>query len=236
MKRIFIALSLLTILFLNSAGQETFSELKEIVMTYPHLSSAEKAKYDSLFMEIVKDHKTEQVISICGVNFGDSKDKILPILERKYGKPILGSSEDNIIVFEDVLYGGFGFNKASFYFQSDGLKSYLNCVILIKHASDLGKAYEIQQELFEKLNPKYHLSEDIDSNGFKEYSGGISPLWNGHWYQLLAAVLLNINGEVGKRAVSIKILENTPETASVLGYKYNVGIWYGPFNYVKEEF
>lgn len=190
-------------------------------------SPNEKLRLDSINSIFVEQFKKRQVSGFGNVLFGMVKEDVLPMLKNKFGNPS-DSDFGNSIDFKNIRYAGFSFDKAYFNFQSDGIKSYLNGCVLLKTAKSKQEVETIQSNLKMTLSKKYNdLVEGTDEKGFKLYSGGISPLWDGNLYNLSLDDFA---------AVRIDAIEYTRDVVEVFGYRYAVRIVYGPYNYVKEEF
>lgn len=186
---------------------------------------------DSLYGQIETYIETNQIKSICGIDFGISREKALSILHKKYGVPS-SDSNDMTLSFDNIKYAGLDFNNVHFLFQSDGIRSYFNCCIFVKNAKDKSEVIKTTELYYSVLSRKYNLLEIIDHNGFNTYSGGVSPLWDGKWYTFLE------NLDTGKylSALHIDVIEYDNRLANVFGYKYGVRIIYGPYEFVEEEF
>lgn len=74
---------------------------------------------------------------------------------------------------------------------------------------------------------KYELSKAETDNGLNTYGGGISPLWDGHWYSLIDEYYT---------ALHTDIIQYESDLAEIYGNKYAARLIYGPYNYIKEEF
>lgn len=153
--------------------------------------------------------------SVCGVKFGDSYENVKSSLEKKYGSPnALYTDEDNI-VYLYKSYCGILFSVIDFSFQRDEKGSYLNQCVMCINCRTAQDAKEKREKIWSKIKGKYSpWNEGVDKNGFKYYSGGISP----------------IGYEDGFCVDIVKYSE------PVDGYLYYARIMYGPYNYVKEEF
>lgn len=86
----------------------------------------------------------------------------------------------------------------------------------------------------EVLSKKYQLFETTDDFGFKIYGGGVSPLWDGSWFDYVS----NLSDGKYSTAIHTDVIEYDDDLVSEYGYKYKYGvrIVYAPFEYVKEEF
>lgn len=206
-------------------------KLEDIINYYSNASSEEKAAIDSAFFDTVEKWKTQQVNSICGIPFGSSRLDAAEVLRNKYGEPYSLSS-DNHIIYKNLKYAGINFDSIHFLFQSDGLNSYLNACFFIKDTKSKQKAIEILDLYKEVLGEKYQLLENTDESGFKIFGGGISPLWDGSWFDFVTNM---VNGK-SYMAIHVDVLEYEDEFVREFGNKYGVRIIYGPFEYVKEEF
>lgn len=216
----------------NVVAQEQNLTTEDIVRYYPLASPEEKVVIDSLFSDLVEKQKAVQVTSICGVPFGSSRLEAGRVLRNKFGEPYF-LSDDSHIVYNNVKYGGMDFDSIHFLFQSDGYNSYFNTCIFIKGAKNKSKANEIMESYKRLLSKKYEpLSEDTDALGFKNYGGGISPLWNGNWYDFMT----KLSDGIYLTAVHTDVIEYDENLVRDFGNKYGVRIIYGPYQYVEEEF
>lgn len=206
-------------------------DFQEVVRKYKMATPEVKLLMDSLNSKIQNDYRAMQVKSVCGVSFGSSRESALSLLKNKYGNPNILST-DNTIIFDNIKYGGIDFDTVYFMFQSDGKKSYLNACIFVINAKTKAKAEQIMDLYYTTLSKKYYLSSTSDENGFRCYSGGVSPLWNGHWSTLLDET----NGQNYLTAVHTDVIEFDKEITTIKGILYGVRIIYGPYEYVVEEF
>ena len=226
-----ILLFLLLIVPCIVKGQESNVSLADMLKYYRTASLSEKQSIDSLFMDMESKNRASQIKSICGVDFGMSREDALFILRNKYGRPLYNPNE-MVISFENVKYAGVDFESVHFLFQSDGKTSHLNSCIFVKGAKDKKAAEEITEIYRTVLSRKYDLSESVTENGFKTYGGGISPLWDGHWFTLLEGL------DEGKYLTGLHtdVIEYDNSLVRQFGNKYGVRIIYGPFEFVEEEF
>lgn len=232
MKKIVTAILVLLTLFpLKAAAQNENITTEDIIRYYPLASPEEKVVIDSLFSDFVSSQKANQIKSICNVPFGVTRSEAGRILRNKFGEPNYLSS-DTHIVYNNVKYGGIDFDSIHFLFQSDGYNSFLNTVIFINGAKNKSKANEIMELYRNLLSKKYELSEDTDALGFKNYGGGVSPLWNGNWYDFMT----NLSSGIYLTAVHTDVIEYEDNLVRDFGDKYGVRIIYGPFQYVTEDF
>ena len=164
-------------------------------------------------MQLLKER--QRVKEICGVPFGSSYEKTKEILENKYGYPDY-NPDKTMITYDHKTYGGITFDKIQFLFQSDRTHSYLNGCVFILSAKSLDEAKMKQEMLHEKLSEKYIMYDRTDENG-KYYIGGYSPI---------------SNDEAG---FNIDILKFNSKIAKDF-YPYAARLFYGRYNFVKEEF
>lgn len=208
---------------LNLFSQESYNK---IVSKYKYASSIEKIQMDSDYRLIEEKFKREQVKSVCGVKFGDSKKKVISELKKRYGDPIYTGNE-LILAYYNIDYGGLMFDTILFKFQSNGKKEYLSSCVFFKGAKTALHVEGIIKRYGEALKKSYvMLDEYIDDFGFKGYMCGISPLWDGHWYTLESIE------EVGNAIYTDVVEYSDPKNS----YKYGVRMIYGPFNYINEKF
>lgn len=211
-------------------AQQNFSAETDLLLSrYKNATAEEKILMDSVFSKIQDEYRGYQIKSICGVDFGMTREEASEILRNKFGAPIYNPN-DNIISYEKIKYGGIDFDFVHFNFQSDGKKTYLNSCIFVKDAKDKTKAEKIIELYRDILSKKYKLVESMTSNGFKCYGGGVSPLWDGHW------VSLSENKNDVITGVSTDVIEYEEKLIRIYGNRYGVRLIYGPYQYVKEEF
>lgn len=149
--------------------------------------------------------------SIAGVAFGSSYIQAAKILKDKFGVP--DTEERERIVFVDKKYGGFNFDLVTFGFQYGEGKSYFNRCIFIKTFKTSSEAKDFRDLFAQKLRRDYSLNEFISDNKFKGYEGGVDPT-NGEPY-----------------GFSLDIVSPTREVNF-----YGVRLYYGPYDYVNENF
>ena len=208
----------------NAQSQNpSFEQLKE---AYENSSYDERLKLDSIYRPMELMLKKHQVTNIGGISFGISRDVALELLKNKYGEPLY-NPESTTISFNNVKYAGVDFTSVHFLFQSDGINSYLNSCIFVIGAKTRKDAIEKQKYLNQVLCNKYEMYKTETENEFDVFIGGISPLWDGHWHNL-------INEYLG--AIAIDVIQYEQYLADICGDKYGIRIVYGPYNYVKEEF
>lgn len=230
MKYVLSLILLLVAPFIMCAQDPGFTT-EDILRYYKIASPQEKQSIDSLFIDMEARSKAIQIKSICGVDFGMSRENALSILRNKYGSPMYSPNE-MVLSFENIKYAGLDFETVHFLFQSDGRRSYLYSCIFVKGAKNKSEAEEITELYRSVLSRKYELSESVTDNGFKTYGGGISPMWDGKWYTLLESL------DEGKylTALHTDVIEYESSLVRDFGNKYGVRIIYGPYEFVEEEF
>lgn len=233
MKHYFFTLFCISISILCHA-QNTQSDMsvKDMMEYYYKIApEQERSKLDSLFNDLVNQCKSIQVKSICGVDFGTSKDDAEVILKNKFGTP-LDYSKETVIPFENIKYAGIDFDNVYFLFQSDGNNSFFNSCVFLKQAKNKKQVKEIIETYKTALSRKYTLKEDIATNGFNIYEGGISPLWDGKWQSIIDSAS---NHEI-PIAFHTDVIEYDSDIVNHTGKKYGVRLIYGPFEFVNESF
>lgn len=169
-----------------------------------------------------------QTKSICGVEFGCSKEEAMRILNNKYGSPMYNPSNENVVSYEKQKYAGVDFDNIHFLFQSDGRNSYFNACIFVISAKSLSKAKQLQKFLAEKMEEKYRLTWIDEDTDEPQFYGGVSPLWNESY---------NIEDTLTKfYAFRSDIMEYDKDLVKKIGYSHSVRLIYGPYQYVEEEF
>ncbi len=202
----------------------------EVYQQYINGTQKEKEHLDSLLLPFQENLKNQQVISICGIPFGASRENSSSLLKKKYGNPSRSSFE-NAIVYNRLRYGGIDFDSAIFGFQSDGNRTYFNYCVLVQEAKNKEEAEQIIQFFYSKLSKKYDLTSITDENGFLCYAGGISPIWDGNWL----SIAQNIREAEYLGAVHIEVIDYKG-LSEFSGIQYGVRIKYGPYEYVNEDF
>lgn len=149
--------------------------------------------------------------SIAGVAFGSGYKEAVTILKDKFGEP--DTEEKDKIIFVDKGYGGFNFDLLTFGFQYGEGKSYFNRCIFLKVLKTQSEAKKFRNLLAQKLEIDYSLDEYISDNKFKGYEGGVDPT-NDESY-----------------GFCIDVISPTCEVNF-----YGVRLYYGPYNYVNENF
>lgn len=169
--------------------------------------TGDRSEYDML-----AEYDRQTVREICGIPFGASYEDASKVLRNKYGTSSV-VSDRNRIVYENKSYAGILFDRMLFLFQSDGYQSFFNGCIFVLEASSLSQAKEKRDRLYDQLSWKYDIKKDTDDSGLNYYYGGNPPISFG-------------------RAFIIDIIkyDNSPKTP------YAARLYYGPYNYVKEEF
>ncbi len=204
-------------------GGQSFEQMKE---KYKSASAEERARMDEQYRDVEAKLKAQQVTNIGGVAFGTPREKALAMLRNKYGASEY-NQENDIVSFRDIKYAGYGFDAVHFLFQSDGVNSYFYSCIFIKEAKTQQEAVSGQQMLNKVLSEKYELYKVTTEKGFDTYGGGVSPLWDGHWYNM---------SDNFYTALHTDIMQYEPELVKIFGNQCAVRLIYGPYNYVKEEF
>ena len=151
--------------------------------------------------------------SIAGVSFGSSYESAKASLINKWGKP--ARIDNNSIAFDYVSYANLSFDNVIFGFQRDNNgKSYMNRCIFVKHAKDRDEALEAMEQFHFVLQKKYLIYRVGEYDEDFYYYGGNSPLGD------------------DKDLFLIDYIKYTDDA----GGGYGARIYYGPFEYVKEEF
>lgn len=226
MSRIFILFFLFCTSIASFADDVTI-DVEQVQKTYWTSTPEVKARIDTLMRSVDENYKRNQVVSVCGVRFGIDMETAKHILKSKYGE-VAFDAGPNTLVYENVNYANTDYDQIQFRFQSDGANTYLSACVLCKYANSLSKARKLEKDFAEILSQKYtSLTEVKDINGETTHIGGISPLWDGHWY--------NFSKEhVG--AVCTGIVKFGQRVRKGLGLKYATKIAYGPYKFVKEEY
>ena len=160
-------------------------------------------------------NEAQTIREICGIPFGTEYQKAKDILYNKYGYPDYNPDRTHV-VYQNKKYAGMDFGSIHFLFQSDGYKSYMNGAVFIIEADNLAEARKIQEMLYKKLDEKYVMMSDEDENGNTIWKGGLSPT-DEMTYGFMIGIM--------KYDKSLQ-----PK------HPYCVRLFYGPYNYVKEEF
>ncbi len=203
-------------------AQETTSEPAGVdyVEKYKTAPQEERDRIDSLFQPLVDEWKKEQVRTIGGVPFGISREKAEEMLEKKFGRAE-NVPYSTILYYKKVKYAGHDFDSVIFSFQSDGVNSYLNACVFVIDVKSLSEAIEKEKYVVETMLSRYKLLGIKDKNGYPYHAGGISPRWDGRWY--------TFSTEPYEEGLHTDIVQNDKKS-------YYVRIYYGPYNYINEEF
>lgn len=154
---------------------------------------------------------------VCGVRFGVSYETAKDMLNKKFGEPSYLLTDENSIIYQYKSYGGISFSSICFYFQRDGLYSYMNQCVMTIDCKTANDAKNKRDYIWSIAKGKYATwNEGTDKNGFKYYESGISPKDGG----------LNTGF----------VVDVVKYDKAFDGYYYCARIMYGPYNYVKEEF
>ena len=151
----------------------------------------------------------DYVTRICGVDFGADFETAKTILENKFGTES-AYAENYQLTFKDKSYAGVFFDELIFGFQSDGKRTYFNKCVLCIAAKNAEDAKRKRDYLHSVLSDKYFMVARIDDNKFKFYNGGSSPICDGEW-----GFFIDVFHE---------------------GNLWYARLFYGPYDYVKEEF
>ncbi len=142
------------------------------------------------------------------------------MLEKKFGIAEYISSS-KLLYYKNVKYAGHDFDSVVFSFQSDGINSYLNTCVFVIDVKSLAEAIEKEKYVSETMLSRYKMLGLKDKNGYPYHTGGISPRWDGRWY--------TFSTEPYEEGLHTDIIRNDKDS-------YFVRIYYGPYNYVNEEF
>lgn len=160
-------------------------------------------------------NEAQTIHEICGIPFGTEYQKAKDILYNKYGYPDYNPDRTHVM-YQNKKYAGIDFGSIHFLFQSDGYNSYMNGAVFIIEADNLAEAKRIQERLHKKLDEKYVMLSDTDENGYPLWKGGLSPV-----DEMTFGFMIGI----------MKYDSNlSPQ------HPYCVRLFYGPYNYVNEEF
>lgn len=160
------------------------------------------------------------ITEICNVPFGSTYEKTIEILKNKYGDyEYLFSSKENV-VYKSKKYAGVDFDTMHFLFQSDGSRSYFNGAVFCIDCKTKSEAINVKQRLHDILSKKYIRFTNLDQDGNYMSIGGIAPV-----------------STEDKTNFGVRIdVMNYGQDGLKLGKPYGVRLFYGPYQYVKEEF
>lgn len=145
---------------------------------------------------------------ICGIEFGTSFEATKKMLIQKFGDDY--SLDGNNLFFSNKEYAGIMFDAIIFGFQRNGFNSYFNKCVFCLYASNASEAIKKRDYLYKVLNEKYYIKSKIGEDKFKYYQGGTSPVSDEDW------------------GFSIDVFH--------FDKHWSARLFYGPYNYVKEEF
>lgn len=143
------------------------------------------------------------------MDFGTDFTTAKTFLTNKFGIES-DNTENHELMFKDKTYAGVFFNYLIFGFQSDGKRTYFNKCVLCIDAKNAEDAKRKRDFLKSVLSEKYFMVSRIDDNKFKYYLGGSAPLDSENW-----GFYIDVYHE---------------------GSHWAARLFYGPYNYVKEEF
>lgn len=149
--------------------------------------------------------------SIAGVKFGESYEKTVELLEAKYGKINLTNTNEVTVLVS--YYAGFYFDYILFGFQRDSKSSYFNRCIFIKCFDTVDEAKRYRDDIASQLKRYYKLVSEVRANGLKCFYGGIDPTCS------------------NRDGFCLEIICDASESKS-----YNVRLYYGPYDYLNENF
>lgn len=150
--------------------------------------------------------------SIAGVSFGSDYSSAKMILEKKYGKAEY-DSDMNSIHYRSKEYGGIYFHDLWFDFQYSGTRGYFNKCVLVVGCNTADEAKKNRDYIAGVVKKYYDLHESTLSNGFKAYQGGDDPTNKDNY------------------GFFIDVIAPTAK-----GGQYIARLFYGPYNYVEENF
>lgn len=202
-------------------------DFESLIEKYNNAPIEEKIRTDSILKPLEDSLKAMQVKNVCGIAFGTSYENVDAFCRHKFGTPDYFGTDRTKIYFNNINYAGIDFSALFSLFQSDGVNSYLNSCIFVKKVKSLSEAIETQRISVENILKKYEMKKVPVTDGFPVYVGGLSPLWDGHWYNLSDKCFVGIHTDIIKYDINV---------AKNLDFHYGVRIIYGPYDYVKEEF
>lgn len=177
------------------------------LLTLPFTASAQ---YEELEIDsAAADTEATTCTEICGVKFGEEFENAKNILENKLGRE-QAYAENYELIFSNKSYAGVSFDTLIFGFQSDGANTYFNKCVLCITAKNAEDAKKKRDYLYQVLSDKYFMLSKTDNENFKYYVGGTSP----------------INEDAF--GFYIDIFHK--------GKFWSARLYYGPYNYVNEEF
>lgn len=225
MKKLILLFVLLMATVFGYAQVEEYTE-EELIEKINSLNDVQKDSLVTALIQLESGLKEQQVKTIGGIEFGISREEAQRLLGNKYGEPEY-TSNNTLLTFKQIKYAGRDFDVVHFLFQSDGRNSYLYACIFIKEAKSQTDVKAILDGLYGDLSKKYIILDEEGSNGFTNYFGGISPLWDGN--------LVNFNEDYYS-AWHTDVIEYEYNIRQTLGIKYGVRLIYGPYEFVHEEF
>lgn len=169
-------------------------------------------KFISLIVMFGISFITYAQTSIAGVSFGSDFKTAQEILKNKFGTPEYDSDVTSIH-YTHKEYGGLYFDDMFFDFKNSGFKSYFcKCVFLIRTKTS-SQAIERRDIIARVVSKYYKLDDEINRNGYKVYWGGDDPT------------------DSTKYGFFIDVLP-----PDIKGGFYYARLFYGPYNYVTENF
>lgn len=177
------------------------------LLTLPFTASAQ---YEELEIDsAAADTEATTCTEICGVKFGEEFENAKSILENKFGRE-QAYAENYELIFANKSYAGVWFDTLIFGFQSDGTNTYFNKCVLCLTAKNAEDAKRKRDYLYQVLSDKYFMLSKIDTDKFKYYVGGTSPVNEDDF------------------GFYIDVFHK--------GNFWSARLYYGPYNYVNEEF
>lgn len=123
--------------------------------------------FAALLMTVAVSAKDDDVVA--GVKFGTAKTDAVTQLESAFGKK--GAADGDQLTFTGVVYKGFKFTSAKFYFNEEGK---LNQARFYMQVANKAAAVKQMNAIEQEMSKEYKLSDDEDEDG-KFVKGGLGP-------------------------------------------------------------
>lgn len=123
--------------------------------------------FAALMLTVVASAKGDDAVA--GVKFGTTKADAVAQFESSFGKK--GVADGDFIVFSGVIYKGFKFNQAKFYFNEAGK---FNQARFYKLEPNKAAAEKEMKAIEKEMSKEYKVSDDEDEDG-KFVKGGLGP-------------------------------------------------------------
>src|SRR5690554_385086 len=100
--------------------------------------------------------KKQPLQSIFNIDFGSSKEHVKSVISTKNGILDTKSSDENILLYDNIKYAGYGTDYIIFVFGDDKLAR-----TLLKFSIEKSELLNLYRDLRTKLNYKYFVTDKV---------------------------------------------------------------------------